>query len=392
MKKQVVELDRGRKGTVSVESLEGRLRLRWRYQGRRCVLSLGIPDSRVNRTVAEQRANQIQLDIASGNFDLTLKKYRPQRLGTGISISVPAFFGQFTQHKAKAVSPRTIANYRGFLGHLSEYFEDTPASLVNESEAERFIRWFRAKHKNDRVYRERIALLKACWQWGIEQDLVMVNPWGEASKIIRVSPKQMPKPFTREEIGAIIHAFRTDRYYAHYADFVEFLFATGARTGEAIGLLWRHVSDDCSSVWIGESFTRGKRQSTKTNKARTITLTPKLQSLLQSRKQSSNTHADSLVFPSKEGGPIDDNNFRGRAWKTILKRLDITYRKPYLTRHTLISHALDLGMSPVMVSQLTGHNTKTLFENYAGSVNSRPRLPELSIESLSKGSAENQDE
>ncbi|HEY5139467.1 MAG TPA: phage integrase SAM-like domain-containing protein [Methylococcales bacterium] len=128
------------------------------------------------------------------------------------TLSVAAVFERFTQHKAKSVSLRTIANDRGFLGHLSEYFEDTPASIVNESEAEKFIKWFRAKHKNDRVYRERIALLKAFWEWGIEQDLVMVNPWGEASKIIRVSPKQMPKPFTREEIGAIIHAFRTDMY------------------------------------------------------------------------------------------------------------------------------------------------------------------------------------
>jgi integrase len=84
-----------------------------------------------------------------------------------------------------------------------------------------------------------------------------------------------------------------------------------------------------------------------------------------------------LVFVSPNGKAIDDHNFRNRAWKTILTRLGIDYRKPYTTRHTLISHALDTGMNPVVVAQLTGHDVKTLYENYAGVVNSRPRLPEI---------------
>ena len=167
-----------------------------------------------------------------------------------------------------------------------------------------------------------------------------------------------------------------DRYYHHYADFVEFLFGTGCRTSEAIGLRWQHVSDDCASVWIGESLTRGERKATKTNRARTITVTPRLQSVLKARRPAQ-PEPDQLVFTSPKGGSIDDHNFRNRAWVKILMKLEIDYRKPYTTRHTLISHALDLGQSPVMIAQLTGHDVQTLYENYAGSVNSRPRLPDL---------------
>lgn len=90
-----------------------------------------------------------------------------------------------------------------------------------------------------------------------------------------------------------------------------------------------------------------------------------------------NLDPEGLVFTSPTGKAIDDQNFRNRAWKTVLTRLEIDYRKPYTTRHTLISHALDLGMNPVMVAQLTGHDVQTLYENYAGNVNSRPMLPEL---------------
>lgn len=129
----------------------------------------------------------------------------------------------------------------------------------------------------------------------------------------------MSKPFTKEEIWAIIQAFRADRYYSHYADFVEFLFGTGCRTSEAIGLQWKHLSDDCSTVWIGESLSRGIRKSTKTNRARILTLTPKLQALLLSRKPMA-LDIEGLVFTSLRGGPIDDNNFRKSPSRQLPQR------------------------------------------------------------------------
>ena len=186
----------------------------------------------------------------------------------------------------------------------------------------------------------------------------------------------MPKPFTSDEIKAIIQGFEQDRYYSHYVEFVEFLFSTGCRTGEAIGLCWKHLNEDCSTVWIGESLSRGIRKATKTNRARTITLTSRLQSLLLSMKYES-FDLEQSVFRSPKGNPIDDHNFRNRAWKSVLAKVGVDYRKPYNTRHTLISHALNQGMNPVEVAQLTGHDVQTLYENYAGNVNSRPRLPEI---------------
>jgi integrase len=66
------------------------------------------------------------------------------------------------------------------------------------------------------------------------------------------------------------------------------------------------------------------------------------------------------VFQSARGGAIDDHNFRNRAWTTILEGLGVDYRKPYNTRHTFISHALDMGMNPVEVAQLTGHDVAAI--------------------------------
>ncbi|MBD2198084.1 MULTISPECIES: Arm DNA-binding domain-containing protein [Calothrix] len=68
---------KGIKGQVSVVASHGRLQLRFRYAGKRYTLSIGLPDTIVNRKAAEAKARQIELDILSGNFDPTLAKYKP---------------------------------------------------------------------------------------------------------------------------------------------------------------------------------------------------------------------------------------------------------------------------------------------------------------------------
>ena len=66
------------KGTVAIQVFKGRIRLVWSYLGKRYYLYLGLPDSHINQTVAKQKALQIEGDMATSNFDTTLKKYKPE--------------------------------------------------------------------------------------------------------------------------------------------------------------------------------------------------------------------------------------------------------------------------------------------------------------------------
>ena len=70
---------------------------------------------------------------------------------------------------------------------------------------------------------------------------------------VSVAPKQRPQPFTLAEISAIVQKLCSDSNLKHYADYVEFKFGVGLRTGEAAALLWRYCSPECDRVWIGES-------------------------------------------------------------------------------------------------------------------------------------------
>ncbi|MGJ3248917.1 MAG: Arm DNA-binding domain-containing protein [Elainellaceae cyanobacterium] len=112
--------DKASKGTVQVITSNDRLQLRFRYGGKRRYLSIGLPDNRTNRIVAEQRAKQIELDIISGNFDETLDKYRSPSARKAVEERVvekppevptlPELWEKYCDVRYPVVSPGTWRN------------------------------------------------------------------------------------------------------------------------------------------------------------------------------------------------------------------------------------------------------------------------------------------
>ena len=96
------------KGSVKVQIFKDRLRLVWSWQGKRFWLYIGLPDTVANRKAASIKASQIELDMASGNFDPSLVKYKPQKQE---SISVSQLFDQFVEYKRRKIEPATLAKY-----------------------------------------------------------------------------------------------------------------------------------------------------------------------------------------------------------------------------------------------------------------------------------------
>ena len=140
--------------------------------------------------------------------------------------------------------------------------------------------------------------------------------------------------------------------YNFYAPLVKFLFATGARPTDAIALQWKHITSDLKFISFEQAVTVSEKglavkQGLKTQEKRKFPCNAKVQKILRSIKPEDGI-PDDLLFPSPEGKYIDFHNFRNRAWKTVLAGLDITYRKPYQTRHTFITLALENGLEAVI--------------------------------------------
>jgi len=105
------------KGSVAVVAFKGWLRLRWSYAGKRYTLSMGLPEGKVNRVVAESKAKLIERDLLTETFDPTLAKYKIQPLASN-GIVVVELFEKFIEYKRKQVEPQTLEKYFGLQSHL----------------------------------------------------------------------------------------------------------------------------------------------------------------------------------------------------------------------------------------------------------------------------------
>jgi len=136
VKKKLKKSERTPRGNVAVEVYRGHFRLRWRFQGERMSLYTGIPESVAGRKVAESRANQIELDILSGNFDPSLKKYRS---GDPDRPQTPPLVKSLEQRLAENFNPADDALLK-LLGHYG-------IPVISPQGADRFFGWLRFNRK-----------------------------------------------------------------------------------------------------------------------------------------------------------------------------------------------------------------------------------------------------
>jgi integrase len=235
--------------------------------------------------------------------------------------------------------------------------------------------------------------LSACSNWAVKQGLMTINPFeGMATeiKLPKSAKSKKVEAFTQEEAQQIIEAFRnntccpkrSNTKHSHYADFVDFLFASGCRHSEVIALQWKHISNDCKSITLERAVVEGEdgrvcKQGLKTQAQRILPTSKRIQALLENIKSNNpdKFNPDNLVFPSPEGTWIDLHNFCQRQWKVVLNGLGIPYRKPYSTRHTLITYALQQGLDVKDVAVLVGNSPQIIYQRYA-SARKELRLPD----------------
>jgi integrase len=223
-----------------------------------------------------------------------------------------------------------------------------------------------------KTYNRRLNLLKAFFKWAVKARICIENPLEDViPRKAKKTAKRERKPFTEDEIKRILLAFKNDTFcpkvssqrHSHYYPFIYFLFKTGIRNAEAVGLRVQCIDFDKKRIHIREVLARSLkgtnasariRKETKNGKHRIIPLTEDLQQLLLPLVF--NNEPDSLVFLSPTGTCIDDRMFQKRIFRKILSELNIEHRVLYACRHTFGSRCIHNGMTPVMTAFLMGNN------------------------------------
>ncbi len=365
--------------TVTIERRTDFLRLRWN-DGKRRSLALGLRDTPPNRALAEAKKKAIETDWANATYDESLFRYKPQTIGShATDITAPELFKRFTAHKLREgdISEHTAsARYKQIQSALKKHL-NKPVSEVDRTSTEALSDLF-AQTLSPQVSKAQLTILKACWAWAVGKYQVSEkNPFENLNGRFKNIPKKAIEPFTRNEVGAILNGLKNSPKYSHYHDFVAFLFGTGCRLGEVVALTWGDIKPNYSSVFIGKSTT-GKFQNstTKTGKARNVLLSKSIAAMLEARKNRLSPKDTDLVFPEPDSRSIDNRVFL-RRWTKVLAITGVKYRKPYSTRHTAISHALENGANPIDVAAQCGHDVATLFEFYAHTIQQKQVFSEF---------------
>lgn len=345
------------KGTVSVVTQDNMLRLRWRIDGKRYVLPLGLADTPLHRRIALGKAAEIQADVAFERFDRTLRKYQGEAT---TAIGTAELFGDFIAHRiAQGTSERTAEKHRAVLANLKRF----NLEIDSTTKAKRFIELLRSR-QSALIANQNLSMLKAFGEWAVQREIWPSNHFEPISPAKGARQARDGEPFTRAEIRLFLDTIKVDRYYAHYHDVCMFLFYTGCRPSEAHDLTWPQVNFTKGTVTI---------YGTKTDHTHQLQLQPQLLQMLRARRSFFTT----LVFPAPKGGRINTHSFSQRCWRSVCASAGIPYRVPYFARHSLASHLIAEGASYPQTAYVLGHRSTRMVVQTYGRMIDPPKMPEF---------------
>ena len=262
---------------------------------------------------------------------------------------------------------------------LSDHYANLRSQIVRASPLASETSWLLGLEIAPTTFNKKLGYLRACGDWAKSEGLLTFNPWLKVKP--RRNSKEIIKPFSQDEATRIIAGF--EKTYPAWVSFTKFLFLSGCRLSEAIGLQWKHVDFERGEICICESLAQRKdgngyervRKSTKTGSVRFLKINAELVKLFE--EVSPRKNSEDLIFLNPTGtGHVDSNNFRDR-WKKVLAAANIPYRRPHIIRHSFASHAIEQGCPLTGVAYLLGHSdTRMVAQTYGHLVN-RPSLPQI---------------
>jgi len=381
-------------GSIGIEVNNGKYRLRLPASmtggcNSKRYISTRLPATPENLRRVERQIVIMEDDLDKGVFDGTLAKYSfklpqltlVQTLHPQVSL-MDLWLGYCEFMKPQLAETTYIIQYESrYTNHVKNLkgFDFTTVEGVCS------IRDHLLKSCTPYTTKRVLARLSAMTSWGMKSKrlTLTVNPFTEVIEELKVPKDKLdPDPFTLEERDIILETLKTHPVHSHYYNFIRFLFLTGCRTGEAIGLQWKHISKDCKVITFSDSLDSylRVRKCTKTGTVRKFPCNSTLQELLLSMTRGK---PDDLVFTTKEGKPINNTNFTTRVWRGyttksgkkyngVLSQLVEDgyvshYRCLYNTRHTFITMAVENGMTPNQVAKLVGNTPEVILNNYCGS-------------------------
>lgn len=336
------------------------------FDGKQKNLALGIPATHENLAHGNAIAIQMNMDYLHGTFDFSMGKYKqkPQTVAPQqetVDLTIKELWGKYCDYK----QPRWKASSTHYNRVIVGLWIDKITCDWRDSLS---VRAFLLAATTEGITVRVLCSIETCLEWSMRIGLLpaLRNPYKKMGSDLKVGGLSVANALTAQEQYLVIDAFYAHPVWVHYARFVEFLFLTGCRPSEAVGLNWSQINADCSQICFDRSVVRiGKEwhqnKLSKTNRARIFYCNDRLKQLL------ADIHAEGkgkgAVFLVR-GQYIDYGVFSRRPWKTIAFPILGRSSTPYSTRDTFITRQTEAGKPIAIIAKWVDNSTGMIEQKY----------------------------
>ncbi|WP_154415650.1 site-specific integrase [Helicobacter pylori] len=284
--------------------------------------SLPLPEKTKKTTIAQAKESFLNQKIGLKEESLRFMRLRFSTILKLLNIKESA--------KVSKITKESVTNYHN--NALKKYKKNTLISLN--------------------------ALLKSFLEFCESERFLEKNPYFAITLKNARTAKEI-EPFTLEQVKSLIENAPSLRLKA----FLVVAFFTGLRTGEQLALLWSDIDFKNKKINIDKSINILGAITSPKNKTsiRKVDLLEPVERILKELKESE-PKGKKMVFLTV---PKRTQEFQ-KAFKALLKALNLKERKLYTTRHTFASLMISKGEDPLWVSKNMGHNDLNItYSNYA---------------------------
>lgn len=377
--------------TVRVRPETEKLYIDFRYLGLRCREQSKLTNTKKNFSKLKKLSKIVDAEITLGTFDYSKTFPHSKSLDKVCQkISqqknyVPSFkvyVKQWLKNKRPGWKQSHYKSIKSIVkSYLLEEYNNKYLDKISKTdllEFRTYLSTLSGKKDTDEISASRINHIMSPLIMILDEAAIQYNfpSPTHGVKALRV-PRTQVQPFTLEEVKLIIDTVREDFKYYYTVRFF-----TGMRTGEIDGLKWQNVDFDKRQILICESLVNGQTVTPKTDTSyRAIDMT---QTVYDSMKQQHKlTGEGSYVFCTRKGTPQNHNNITNRVWHPLLKELNLTARRPYVTRHTATTLWLACGENVEWIAKQLGHSsTELLHKTYSRFIPNLTRQDGSAFENL----------
>ena len=244
------------------------------------------------------------------------------------------------------------------LGHL-------PLRSITPQRVQRFQTELAEADVGAPTIRRALAILQGMLERAVEWGRIQRNPVRSVRKP-RQKRTRVIEPLSPRQVEAVRSQMGKRKWHRD-ATLVSVLAYAGLRPGEALALRWSDVRE--RTIIVDKALALGDVKATKTQQSRTVRLMrPLAKDLKEWRKAAGNPESDKLIFPTRDGEPWGDSdyrNWRKRRFTVAATAASLGTVRPYDLRHSFASLLIAEQTNPAEIAGQLGHSLQTLFTTYA---------------------------